>query len=130
MLSSQFENLILEYKQDITVKKMGEPLVARFAKDVIRNPQQLAPATKKIVDALGKAEDMTSSKEVATAVFQEYKERKDMVERKGRKFANLIRQKYGMRNLPFIDVNHPPILASHFANLVACISAPVLEILE
>ena len=57
MLSSQFENLILEYKQDITVKKMGEPLVARFAKDVIRNPQQLAPATKKIVDALGKAEE-------------------------------------------------------------------------
>ena len=52
MLSSQFENLILEYKQDITVKKMGEPLVARFAKDVMRNPQQLAPATKKIVDAL------------------------------------------------------------------------------
>ena len=57
MLSSQFENLILEYKQDITVKKMGEPLVARFAQDVIRNPQQLAPATKKIVDALGKAEE-------------------------------------------------------------------------
>ena len=57
MLSSQFENLILEYKQDITVKKMGEPLIARFAKDVIRNPQQLAPATKKIVDALGKAEE-------------------------------------------------------------------------
>ena len=57
MLSSHFENLILEYKQDITVKKMGEPLVARFAKDVIRNPQQLAPATKKIVDALGKAEE-------------------------------------------------------------------------
>ena len=57
MLSSHFENLILEYKQDITVKKMGEPLVARFAKDVIANPQQLAPATKKIVDALGKAEE-------------------------------------------------------------------------
>ncbi len=57
MLSSQFENLILEYKQDITIKKMGEPLVARFAKDVIRNPQQLAPATKKIVDALSKAEE-------------------------------------------------------------------------
>ena len=35
MLSSQFENLILEYKQDVTVKKMGEALVARFAKDVI-----------------------------------------------------------------------------------------------
>jgi hypothetical protein len=57
MLSSQFENLILEYKQDITVKKMGEPLVARFAKDVIQNPQQLAPETKKIVDALSKTEE-------------------------------------------------------------------------
>lgn len=57
MLSSQFENLILEYKQDITVKKMGEPLVARFAKDVMQNPQQLAPATKKIVDALAQTEE-------------------------------------------------------------------------
>ena len=52
MLSSQFENLILEYKQDVTVKKMGEALVARFAKDVIANPEQLRPATKKVMDAL------------------------------------------------------------------------------
>ena len=57
MLSSQFENIILEYKQDITVKKMGEPLVARFAKDVMQNPQMLAPETKKIVDALAKTEE-------------------------------------------------------------------------
>lgn len=59
MLSSQFENLILEYKQDITVKKMGEPLVARFAKDVMQNPGQLAlaPAIKKIVDALAQTEE-------------------------------------------------------------------------
>ena len=68
-------------------------------KDLVRKLFKQEPVND--VDALGKAEDMTSSKEVATAVFQEYKERKDMVERKGRKFANLIRQKYGMRNLPF-----------------------------
>jgi hypothetical protein len=68
-------------------------------KDLVRKLFKQEPVND--IDALGKAEDMTSSKEVATALFQEYKERKDMVERKGRKFANLIRQKYGMRNLPF-----------------------------
>ena len=57
MLSSQFENLILEYKQDVTVKKMGEALVARFAKDVIANPEQLRPATKKVMDALAQTEE-------------------------------------------------------------------------
>ena len=57
MLSSQFENLILEYKQDITVKKMGEPLVARFLEDAQLNPNILSPQTKKIVDALVKTEE-------------------------------------------------------------------------
>jgi len=68
-------------------------------KDLVRKLFKQEPVND--IDALGKAQDMTSSKEVATSLFQEYKERKDMVERKGRKFANLIRQKYGMRNLPF-----------------------------
>lgn len=52
MLSSQFENLILEYKQDITAKKMGEPLIQRFMVDADNNPTILTPQTKKIVDAI------------------------------------------------------------------------------
>jgi hypothetical protein len=38
---------------------------------------------------------------VAEEVFAAYKERKDMVERKGQKFANLIRTRYQSQNLPF-----------------------------
>ena len=37
-----------------------------------------------------KIRDQTNSKTVAVEVFQAYKERRDMVERKGQKFANLI----------------------------------------
>mgnify|MGYP003630967390 FL=1 len=52
MLSNQFENIILEYKQDITAKKMGEPLIQRFMSDADNNPTILTPQTKKIVDAI------------------------------------------------------------------------------
>ena len=52
MLSNQFENIILEYKQDITAKKMGEPLIQRFMVDADNNPTILTPQTKKIVDAI------------------------------------------------------------------------------
>ena len=52
MLSNQFENIILEYKQDITAKKMGEPLIQRFMADADNNPTILTPQTKKIVDAI------------------------------------------------------------------------------
>ena len=51
MLSSQFENVLLEYKQDITVKKMGEPLIQRFMADADNDPSILTPKTKKLVDA-------------------------------------------------------------------------------
>ena len=53
------------------------------------------------MDALTKIRDHTNSKSVAVEVFQAYKERRDMVERKGQKFANLMRARYGMKNLPF-----------------------------
>jgi len=52
MLSSQFENVLLEYKQDITVKKMGEPLIQRFMADADNDPSILTPKTKKLVDAI------------------------------------------------------------------------------
>ena len=68
-------------------------------KDLVRKLFKQEPVND--IDALGKAQDLTSSKQVATALFQEYKERKDLAEQKGRKFANLIRQKYGHKNLPF-----------------------------
>ena len=41
------------------------------------------------------------NKDVAVSVFQAYKDRRDMVERKGNKFANLMRQRYGTKNLPW-----------------------------
>ena len=52
MLSNQFENIILEYKQDITAKKMGEPLIQRFMADADNDPSILTPKTKKLVDAI------------------------------------------------------------------------------
>ena len=52
MLFEQFQNVILEYKQDITAKKMGEPLIQRFMADADNNPAILTPTTKKIVDAI------------------------------------------------------------------------------
>ena len=52
MLSNQFENIILEYKQDITARKMGEPLIQRFMADANENPSILTPKTKKLVDAI------------------------------------------------------------------------------
>ena len=63
MLSSQFENIILEYKQDITAQKMGDPLIAQFFKDIETHPDRdLAnPSTQKIIDALKKAESLTTS---------------------------------------------------------------------
>ena len=57
MLSNQFENIILEYKQDITAKKIGPPLITRFLEDAQLNPNILSPQTKKIVDALVKTEE-------------------------------------------------------------------------
>ena len=53
------------------------------------------------LDALSKIRDQTNSKTVAVEVFQAYKERRDMVERKGQKFANLMRARYGSKNLPY-----------------------------
>ena len=47
MLFEQFQNVILEYKQDITAKKMGEPLIQRFMADADNNPAILTPTTKK-----------------------------------------------------------------------------------
>ena len=57
MLSNQFENIILEYKQDITAKKIGPPLITRFLEDARLNPNILSPKIKTIVDALVKTEE-------------------------------------------------------------------------
>lgn len=57
MLSNQFENIILEYKQDITAQKIGTPLITRFLEDAQLNPNILSSKTKKIVDALLKTEN-------------------------------------------------------------------------
>ena len=54
MLFEQFQNIILEYKQDITAKKMGPALLQRFLRDPEENLQHLRPATQKAVDTYQK----------------------------------------------------------------------------
>lgn len=68
-------------------------------KDLVRKLFKANPVND--VDALSKVRSLTNSKSVAEEVFSAYKERKDMVERKGHKFANLIRTRYSSQNLPF-----------------------------
>ena len=68
-------------------------------KDLVRKLFKSSPVND--VDALAKVRTLTNSKSVAEEVFSAYKERKDMVERKGHKFANLIRTRYSAQNLPF-----------------------------
>jgi hypothetical protein len=68
-------------------------------KDLVRKLFKAKPTND--LDALNKVRSLTNSKMVAEEVFAAYKERKDMVERKGQKFANLIRTRYSSSNLPF-----------------------------
>jgi len=59
MLSSQFENILLEYKQDITVKKMGGQLIDRLGQDIAAHPHRdlVTTDTAKIIEALDKAQE-------------------------------------------------------------------------
>ena len=68
-------------------------------KDLVKKLFKAQPTND--IDALNKVRSLTNSKMVAEEVFAAYKERKDMVERKGQKFANLIRTRYQSQNLPF-----------------------------
>jgi hypothetical protein len=54
MLSSHFESILLEYKQSITAKKMGEDLVGRFNVDVLDFPNLMTPKLEKAFQTMEK----------------------------------------------------------------------------
>ena len=54
MLSSHFESILLEYKQSITAKKMGEALVGRLNVDVLSFPNLMTPKLEKAFQTMEK----------------------------------------------------------------------------
>jgi hypothetical protein len=56
MRSSQYENLILEYRQDKTAEKLGQALIDRFQEDAEAHPSILTPKTQKLIDTINDVE--------------------------------------------------------------------------